>query len=66
MTEHNALKSESIHSPVTDIEPGEMVAGILGVEDVLVDDEGRASCVCCVSHPGRKKQWGLTLLIWKR
>jgi hypothetical protein len=28
-----------------------MVAGILGVEDILIDDKRCASCVCCVPNP---------------
>ncbi len=33
-----------------------MVAGILGVEDILIDDKGCASGVCCVPNPTKQNQ----------
>ena len=34
---------------VADVEAGQVVAGVLGVKDVLVDDEGGAARLGCVA-----------------
>lgn len=38
---------------ITHVEAGKMLTGVLGIEDVLIDDESRTSSFCGVS-PARK------------
>ncbi len=40
---------ENDQVPVANVEAAQMVASVLRVEDVLVNDERRSSCVGCVS-----------------
>ena len=44
------LVVEDDEVPVADVEAAKMVASVLGVEDVLVDDEGGAAGLGCVAN----------------